>query len=117
MGRAYDISLVGTKLTEIKPAMQELANKFEGDPDKTHLRDAIRAKLIECIREDDLPKAIAIVDWTRQYTNLSGKDLVIDNDNRGIPSITGLAYEMGNRDFGLDLVGANELFKYDIEEE
>ncbi len=114
--KKYEMRQIGLKLKEIKPDMKKLLEQY-GDTPK--FIKEIRDLLINCIVEDSLPKAIAIIRWVAGNTfYLTGDDLVlIDNkiepslyNDEAVPAISTLAYAMDNRDFCFDLMGYCEMF-------
>ncbi|MDF2964621.1 MAG: hypothetical protein K0Q51_9 [Rickettsiaceae bacterium] len=101
--KTYDISQVGLKMNEIEPQLEVLLKQYDETP---KFIEEIRKLLIECIKEDDLPKALAIIEWVVGMTdNLLGDDLAIIHEKDGMPSIEDIAYAMNNGDFGFHLGG------------
>jgi GTP1/Obg family GTP-binding protein len=101
--KVYDISQLGNKLEEIEPKMQKLFDQYGETP---KFIKEVRKLLIECITEDDLPKALTIIDWVEGATEtLKGDYLTLIEDKDEVSAISTIAYDMGNRDFGFDLMG------------
>ena len=67
----------------------------------------IRSELVKTIEKDDFAKAIAIIQYTLQNTDLRESDLALINSNNEYKAVINIAYEdYNNTDFGLELLGA-----------
>jgi hypothetical protein len=105
----YDIKLVGPKITEIKHSMQTELEKFSDDEGKINY---VRGRLLECIPNDDIITALAIVDCFIGITGNSGKDLSLQKKDSNLISIEKMAYDMEHGDFAFSFIGQCKALHY-----
>ena len=101
--KIYDMSSLAEKIQAIEDDIGSIIKKT-ADHD---LIPIIRSELTKTIEKDDFVKALAIIQYTLQNTDLTGNDLVLIKSNNEYKSIINMAYEdYNNADFGLELLGA-----------
>ena len=90
---------------EIKKVELEITNPLS-EKDRPEQIKYIQMKLEECISNDNVIKALAIVDYVTHNYDISGQDLQLTrSNNTNIPSICDIAYEKDHSDFAVQFSG------------
>ena len=97
-----------TKLKEVYPEMEELLSRYSDGGKQV---GAIKAKLVECIRANDLVKALAIIDYVVHDTEISAKELDLE-DVDSQASIAFIAHEQGLGESYEDFINLCGAFHY-----
>jgi DNA integrity scanning protein DisA with diadenylate cyclase activity len=90
---------------EIKKVELEITNPLseKGRPEQIQY---IKMKLEECISNDNVIKALAIVDYVTHNYDISGQELLLTQSNdKNIPSICDIAYKTDHSDFAVEFSG------------
>ncbi|WP_253307532.1 MULTISPECIES: hypothetical protein [unclassified Rickettsia] len=105
----YDIKLIGPKVEEIYPSMKAGLEKFSDNEGKINY---VRGRLFECIQNDDIITALAIVDCFIGITGNSGKDLSLQKNDSDLISIEKMAYDTEHGDFAFSFIGQCKALHY-----
>ncbi len=102
--------LIGKRIEEVAPLIQSIVDL---SPDnKSEIVSYIRSRLKECIIQDDVITALAIIDYTTHHTLVSGEDLALIKNTNTLPSISDIAYDNNKDDFALNLTGLCKALHY-----
>lgn len=97
---------LGEKITQVEEEMGSIVSAMK---DKNNLIGYITAKLQECMAQNDVLKALAIVDYCIHNTDISSTDLsfLTTNDN-----IYQVSHEKGHDNFEIEFLGFCEALHY-----
>lgn len=104
-------------LQQFSTKYNEVTKLFENVSDRILLCGEIRKSLLDCIKEDDLVKALAVIEYAEKKARYTSDELYLINDTEDISSILTAAYtyDEDRTEFASELSGLCKAFGY-IEE-
>lgn len=104
------IENLGQVIKEIYPYMDEKLRTASVIDQQIQI---IRDELVACIDNNDLLRALAIVDYVTHTTDITSKNLNLIGESGETPEpISSIACEMGNDDWAIDFMGYCKALNY-----